>query len=92
MLRRSLLAASLATPALAPVALAQASWRPTRPITLVVPFAAGSGTDAVARIVAEMLGRDYTDVAEPLSYADGRALAIDGGIYEGGPCLVARLA
>lgn len=43
-------------------------------------------------IVAEMLGRAYTDVTEPLSYADGRALAIDGGIYEGGPCLVARLA
>ncbi|MFE6967815.1 metallophosphoesterase family protein [Isoptericola sp. NPDC057653] len=43
-------------------------------------------------IVAEMLGRAYTDVTEPLSYADGRALAVDGGIYEGGPCLVARLA
>ncbi|MFD6177971.1 MULTISPECIES: metallophosphoesterase family protein [unclassified Isoptericola] len=43
-------------------------------------------------IVAEMLGVPYTDVTEPLTYADGRALAIDGGIYEGGPCLVARLA
>ncbi|MEL7978239.1 metallophosphoesterase family protein [Isoptericola sp. F-RaC21] len=43
-------------------------------------------------IVAEMLGRPYPDVTEPLSYADGRALAVDGGIYEGGPCLVARLA
>lgn len=53
MLRRSLFAATLATPA-----LAQTSWRPTRPITLVVPFAAGSGTDAVARIVAEMLGAE----------------------------------
>jgi tripartite-type tricarboxylate transporter receptor subunit TctC len=53
MLRRSLLAASLATPA-----LAQAAWRPTRPITLVVPFAAGSGTDAVARITGELLGAE----------------------------------
>ncbi|MCZ2263969.1 metallophosphoesterase family protein [Isoptericola sp. QY 916] len=43
-------------------------------------------------IVAEMLGTAYTDVTEPHSYADGRALAIDGGVYEGGPCLVARLA
>mgnify|MGYP000847630923 CR=1 FL=1 len=29
---------------------------PTQPITLVVPFAAGSGTDAVARVVAKGLG------------------------------------
>ncbi|MCZ8316961.1 tripartite tricarboxylate transporter substrate binding protein [Phreatobacter sp.] len=29
---------------------------PVRPVTLVVPFAAGSGTDTVARIVAQQLG------------------------------------
>jgi len=38
----------------APVACAQAPY-PNRPITLVVPFPAGSGTDAVARIVATEL-------------------------------------
>src|SRR5690606_4875692 len=29
---------------------------PSAPVTMVVPFAAGSGTDAVARIVAKKLG------------------------------------
>lgn len=58
MRRRSLLAVPLATPWLIPTARAQAAWRPTRPITLVVPFAAGSGTDAVARVVAELLGAE----------------------------------
>jgi tripartite-type tricarboxylate transporter receptor subunit TctC len=36
-----------------PAALAQAY--PSKPITLIVPFAAGSGTDGVARIVAQKL-------------------------------------
>jgi tripartite-type tricarboxylate transporter receptor subunit TctC len=36
-------------------ALAQDAY-PSKPVTLIVPFAAGSGTDSVARIVAERLG------------------------------------
>ena len=31
---------------------------PERPITLIVPWAAGGGTDAVARQIAHMLERD----------------------------------
>ena len=42
-------------------------------------------------IIASLTGQDSTDVTGPLSYAGGRALAIDGGIYAGGPCLVVRL-
>jgi tripartite-type tricarboxylate transporter receptor subunit TctC len=42
--------------ALAVAGAASAQGYPTAPITLVVPFAAGSGTDAVARIVAKRLG------------------------------------
>jgi tripartite-type tricarboxylate transporter receptor subunit TctC len=37
-------------------AQAQNAWPGTQPIKLVVPFTAGSGTDIVARLVAEKLG------------------------------------
>src|SRR5262245_34679759 len=37
-------------------ALAQA-WQPSRPITLVVPFPAGGGNDALARLVAERMSK-----------------------------------
>ena len=40
----------------APWAFAQDGGYPKQPIRIVVPFAAGSGTDAVARIAGQMLG------------------------------------
>ena len=53
---RKLLAIAAASLAIsAPAAQAQA-W-PTRPITMVVPFAAGGPTDVVARIVGEHMSR-----------------------------------
>jgi tripartite-type tricarboxylate transporter receptor subunit TctC len=56
--RRGLLAAGLGAAALpfARPALAQ-SW-PARPVTLIVPWAAGGGTDATGRIVATLLERE----------------------------------
>ncbi|WP_270936604.1 tripartite tricarboxylate transporter substrate binding protein [Falsiroseomonas oryzae] len=53
--RRTLLAASGA--ALATPALAQPRY-PSRPIQLIVPWGAGGGTDATARIVGSLLERD----------------------------------
>ncbi|MGJ7545224.1 Bug family tripartite tricarboxylate transporter substrate binding protein [Variovorax sp. LT1R16] len=53
--RRLLLMGALATFALGS-AHAQGDWPRGQPIRLVVPFTAGSGTDIVARIVAERLG------------------------------------
>lgn len=51
-----LIVRTLAVLALAASTAAFGQGYPNAPITLVVPFAAGSGTDAVARIVAKRLG------------------------------------
>ena len=32
-------------------------WQPSRPVTLVVPFPAGGGNDALARLVAERMSK-----------------------------------
>ena len=53
--RRTLLAASAAS-LLAGRAAAQA-W-PNKPITIIVPFAAGGPTDLMARIVGERMGKE----------------------------------
>ncbi|CAN7156697.1 tripartite tricarboxylate transporter substrate binding protein [Variovorax paradoxus] len=50
------LAAALAAISTLGAAHAQNPWPGTQPIKLVVPFTAGSGTDIVARLVAEKLG------------------------------------
>jgi hypothetical protein len=42
-------------------------------------------------IIGDLFGEPCDSYSEPRLYADGLALDIDGGIYEGGPCLVARL-
>ena len=52
------LAAALSLPGLArpPGAVAQEAW-PTRPVRILVPFPAGSGTDTLARFYSERLSR-----------------------------------
>src|SRR5215510_4376257 len=54
MLRRHMLAAAVA--AAATPAFGQA-W-PSRPITMIVPFAAGGPTDLLARIIGERMGKE----------------------------------
>jgi len=53
-MRRRHLAAILAAP---PLATAHAQSWPTRPVRIVLPFAAGGGTDVMTRVIAEHLGR-----------------------------------
>lgn len=42
-------------------------------------------------IITTFTEREPREGASPLRYAGGRVLAIDGGTYGGGPCLVVRL-
>lgn len=68
--RRALPALALAP--LAAPAFAQARF-PDRPITVIVPFAAGGPTDTVARLLSEAMGRDLggTVVVENVGGAGG---------------------
>jgi tripartite-type tricarboxylate transporter receptor subunit TctC len=60
---------------------AQAQNWPTHPITMVVPFAAGGPTDAVARIVAEHMSK-----------ALGQAILVENQVGAGGTTGTARVA
>jgi tripartite-type tricarboxylate transporter receptor subunit TctC len=66
-----LAAATAGLPALSRVAKAQAY--PTRPITMIVPFAAGGATDVVGRVVAERMKKSLGQpiIIENVSGADG---------------------
>lgn len=54
MQRRTLLTAAAGLPGLAALPARAAAW-PTRPVRLVVPFAAGGGIDAMSRVMAKVM-------------------------------------
>ena len=55
--RRTLLGSLVALVLGTLAGVAHAAW-PDRPITLIVPWGAGGGTDATARIIASLLEKD----------------------------------
>lgn len=60
---RALIALTLATGLASAPALAQENW-PTRPIEVIVPWAAGGGTDTVVRMLAPLLEKE---LGQPLN-------------------------
>ena len=66
-----LTAGAAALPAASRAAIAQSY--PSRPITMIVPFAAGGTTDVVGRVLAQRMGRSlgHTIIIENVGGADG---------------------
>ena len=52
-------------------AMAQANWKPTKPINLIVPWAAGGSTDQITRIESRLALIRKAPVIDPVS-ATGR--------------------
>lgn len=52
-------ALAFATLAVATSTQAQPAWKPDRPVTIVVPYVPGGGTDASARATAKLLGEQW---------------------------------
>jgi tripartite-type tricarboxylate transporter receptor subunit TctC len=69
--RRALLAATLATPALAQ------PWAPSRTVTILIPFAAGGATDVMGRLIAQPMGQKLGQsvVVENMAGASGGVAA-----------------
>lgn len=74
-IKKTLMAASLALVTSAAIAF------PTKPITIVVPYAAGGSTDVLARVLAEAMGRDL-----------GQPVVVDNAGGAGGTIGTSRVA
>jgi len=82
MCRRAILLLAAALPVVLPSAAQAADWQPSRPINLIVPWAAGGSTDQVTRLVAaeleKPLGQTIVIVNQPgASGAIGTASALE---------------
>lgn len=78
----SLLGTCLGLSALAP---AQAQNYPTRPITIIVPWGAGGGTDATARIVGSLLEKELGQPVNVVNRTGGNGVVGHSAIASAAP-------
>ncbi|NPC54083.1 tripartite tricarboxylate transporter substrate binding protein [Caenimonas soli] len=84
--RRSLIAGVLAALALAAAPLpAAAQAYPSRPITLIVPWGAGGGTDATARIIASLLEKELAQPVTVVNRTGGSGVVGHAAIASAAP-------
>ncbi|HQS09994.1 MAG TPA: tripartite tricarboxylate transporter substrate binding protein, partial [Xanthobacteraceae bacterium] len=75
---------SLAMSALLPLGAAKAAY-PDRPITLIVPWGAGGGTDAVARIIGSLIERDLGQPVAVVNRTGGQGVVGHQAIADAAP-------
>ena len=66
-------------------ALAQAAWKPTRPVTLIVPWAAGGGTDATARIIGAIMEKEIGQPVNVVNRTGGSGVVGHSAISTAAP-------
>jgi tripartite-type tricarboxylate transporter receptor subunit TctC len=87
--RRAFLASTAAVSAAAGLglkpALAQAAWKPSRPVTLIVPWAAGGGTDATARIIGAIMEKEIGQPVNVVNRTGGSGVVGHSAIATAAP-------
>ncbi|HUG58137.1 MAG TPA: tripartite tricarboxylate transporter substrate binding protein [Candidimonas sp.] len=84
MKKRFLLKSALAIAAGLVVGTAQAAW-PERPITMIVPWGAGGGTDATARIIAAQLEKELGQPVNVVNRTGGNGVVGHAAIAKAKP-------
>jgi tripartite-type tricarboxylate transporter receptor subunit TctC len=87
MSRRILLVTACAAAVMGAFPAVSPAWAayPERPITLIVPWAAGGGTDAVARILGTLLEKDLKQPVNVVNRTGGSGVVGHQAIAEGKP-------
>ncbi|MGI9418758.1 MAG: tripartite tricarboxylate transporter substrate binding protein [Geminicoccaceae bacterium] len=78
-------AAALALTAIAGPALAECDWKPERPVTYVVPWGAGGGTDANSRMLASLLEKEMGQPFNVVNRTGGNGVVGHSAIATGEP-------